>query len=90
MNLADRTILIERMIRENSDATIKKYLELVKEFDEIRALVVDKNISILSTDGDYSQEIPADNMKLVAVRKRKTRKKLESKYLKSYKMNFFK
>jgi hypothetical protein len=35
MTLGDRTILIDRMIRENPDATIKEYLELVKEFDQI-------------------------------------------------------
>lgn len=36
MTIGERKKLINDMIRENPDATIKDYLQLVKEFDQIR------------------------------------------------------
>lgn len=44
MTLADRIILIDRMIQEDSEATIREYIELVKEFDKIRVATEEQEI----------------------------------------------
>lgn len=38
MTLADRIKLVNDMIRENPDSTIKEYLELVKDIEEIETM----------------------------------------------------
>jgi hypothetical protein len=44
MTLADRIKLVDDMVRENPDVTIKEYLELVKEFDEVRVATIENKM----------------------------------------------
>jgi hypothetical protein len=77
MTLSARIKLIDDMVRENPDTTIKDYLELVRDIKEIRAAANDEEIIV-----------PVISNPLRLPRKKRSPNKVSGKYTQTYKLNF--
>lgn len=79
MTLCERTKLIDDMIRENPDATIKDYFELMGEVNKIeRATLIKPPIAVLK-EKEKERGI---------VRPRKKKPYGDAKYLNNYRIHF--
>lgn len=79
MTLAERIKLMDDMIRENPDVTIKDYMDLCKELVEIKATNVPEPLIILK---QVEQELMEPEKK----KRRPWGSRMDKKYLTTYKI----